>query len=364
VIGLVSQGGHADIQALFIRNGMVLGRKDFFLADIRGTGPADLLTDFLHQFYAKDMIVPEEVLLPFDIPAREVFEAWLTEKRGARVAVSVPQRGRKRDLVQMAADNAAQSLRQQLLSRKSSDRILANLQEELGLGNLPRRIEAFDISTIQGTDSVGSMVTFESNRPDKRGYKRFRIRSVAGQDDFGMMQEVIRRRFTNPAMGEPPDLILIDGGKGQLNAALEVLAELGIEGPDVIGLAKARSGQEGGEREFERVFLPGAADPVILPPASAGTHLAARVRDEAHRFAIEYHRKLHEKRAVSSELDDVPGIGAARRKALLRHFGGVERIRQASLDELAGVSGMTRKAAEEVVNYFRGPGFPRGAERT
>ncbi|MDA8100221.1 MAG: excinuclease ABC subunit UvrC [Nitrospiraceae bacterium] len=354
VVGIVVEGGHADIQTLFIRNGMVLGRKDFFLPDVRGSEAVEVLVDFLNQFYTKEMIVPEEVLLPFEIPGREVFEAWLTEKRGARVEVLVPQRGRKRELVQMAADNAAQSLRQQLLSQKSKDRILANLQEELALMNLPRRIEAFDISTIQGTDSVGSMVTFDSNRSDKRGYRRFRIKTVSGQDDFGMMKEVIGRRYANATMGDPPDLILIDGGKGQLNAALEALAELGIDGPDIIGLAKARSGEEGTAREFERVFLPGESEPIILPPASAATHLIARVRDEAHRFAIEYHRKLREKRAIASELDEIPGIGEMRKKALLRHFGSVEKVKQATTDDLAGVKGMTKKAAKEVVEFFSG----------
>lgn len=352
-IGIATSGGHADIQTLFIRSGMVLGRKDFFLPDVRGMAAAEILSDFLRQFYAKEMIVPEEVLLPFDIPERGVFEAWLTEKRGAKVEVLVPQRGRKRELVQMATDNALQSLRQQLLSQKSRDRILANLQEELALVNLPRRIEAFDISTIQGTDSVGSMVTFDNNRPDKRGYKRFKIKGVEGQDDFGMMQEIIRRRYSNPDMGEPPDLIVIDGGKGQLNAALEVLTDLGIEGPDVVGLAKARSGVRGEEREFERVFLPGEQEPIILPPAGAGTHLIARVRDEAHRFAIEYHRKLREKRVIASELDEIPGIGEARKKALLRHFGSVANVREATVEELASVKGITRKVAEDLYHHYR-----------
>ncbi len=363
VIGIAASGGNADIQALFIRNGMVLGRKDFFLPDVRGMAVVDVLRDFLNQLYSKEMIVPEEVLLPFDIPDRGVLEAWLTEKRGAKVEVLVPQRGRKRELVQMATDNALQSLRQQQLSQKSKDRILANLQEELALINLPRRIEAFDISTIQGTDSVGSLVTFENNRPDKRGYKRFRIKGISGQDDFGMMAEVIRRRYSDPGKGEPPDLILIDGGKGQLNAALAVLQELGIEGPDVIGLAKARSGEEGAEREFERVFLPGESDPIILPPAGAGTHLAARVRDEAHRFAIEYHRKLREKRAIASELDEVPGIGETRKKALLRHFGSVAKIRETTVEELAAVKGMTKKAAEEIVKFFQGSGGQSSGDR-
>jgi len=303
--------------------------------------------------------VPNEVLLPREMPDRQVFEAWLIEKRAASVDVQVPQRGRKRELVQMASDNAAQSLKEHLLSRKSKERILLRLQEELGLRNLPRRIEAFDISNIQGTESVASLVSFENNLPDKRNYKRYKIRTVTGPDDFASMAEVIRRRYTKAKEeGILPDLILIDGGKGQLNAALDVLRELGVihrpitpsppspplsvariighegegekkqhplpqgedrgeggfegegahKAPDVIGLAKARSGEEGSIREFERVFLPGVEEPVILEPTSSITHLVARVRDEAHRFAITYHRKLRDKRAIRSELDDISCI--------------------------------------------------------
>jgi excinuclease ABC subunit C len=279
-------------------------------------------------------------------------------------------RGRKRELVRWR-DNAGQSLREHLLSRRSKDRVLRQLQDELGLRNLPRRIEAFDISNIQGAESVASMVSFENNLPDKRNYKRFRIKSVQGQDDFASMAEVIRRRYTKAKEeGILPDLILIDGGKGQLNAALEVLMELGIinpsppkppfEGkdiikePDVFGLAKARSGEEGSDREFERVFLPGVDEPIILEPTSQTTHLVARVRDEAHRFAITYHRKLREKRAIKSELDDIPGIGPARKKSLLRHFGSLEKIKQATMGELAAVKGMSKKAAGEIVNHFSG----------
>ncbi len=386
VIGMVSEGGHANIQALFIRNGMLIGRKDFNLPDVHGMTDAEVMTDFLRQFYAKEMIVPGEVLLPFEVPDRELFEVWLTEKRGAKAEVLVPQRGRKRELVQMASDNAGQALREHMLSRKSKDRILMQLQGELGLRNLPRRIEAFDISNIQGAESVASMVSFENNLPDKRNYKRFRIKSVQGQDDFASMAEVIRRRYTKAKEeGILPDLILIDGGKGQLNATLEVLSELGIfinhplpqgedrgEGgsigdsinkvPDVIGLAKARSGEEGSDREFERVFLPGVDEPIILEPTSRTTHLVARVRDEAHRFAIAYHRKLREKRAVHSELDDIPGIGEVRKKALLRHFGSLDKIKQATVDELAAAKGMSKKTAEGIVEFFtqgsggRGPG--------
>ena len=355
VIGFASDGGCTDIQALFVRNGILLGRKDFYIDDVRGMSNEELVTDFLNQFYAKDMIVPAEVLLPLEVTDRALFESWLTEKRGAKVEVQFPQRGRKRELVQMASDNAAQSLREHLLSRRSKEKILMRLQEELGLVNLPRRIEAFDISNIQGTESVASMVSFENNLPDKRNYKKYKIRTVVGPDDFASMAEVIGRRYAKAKEeGILPDLILIDGGKGQLNAALDVLKELDIKGPDVIGLAKARSGEEGSEREFERVFLPGVEEPVILDPTSAITHLVARVRDEAHRFAITYHRKLREKRAVYSELDDISGIGEVRKKALLRHFGSVEKIKQATVEEIVAVKGMSQKAAEEIINYFHG----------
>ncbi len=354
VIGIASEAGRADIQILFIRNGMMLGRKDFYLDDVRGFADDDILADFLHQFYAKEMIIPAEVLLSTDVPDREVFENWLTERRrNGKVDVQVPQRGRKRELVQMASDNAAQSLLEHTLSRRSKEKILMRLQEELGLRNLPRRIEAFDISQIQGTEAVASMVSFENNLPDKRHYKRFKIKTVTAQDDFASMAEVIRRRYTRAKEeGILPDLILIDGGKGQLNSALDVLKELEIVEPDVIGLAKARSGDEGAEREFERVFLPGVEEPVILDPMSATTHLVARVRDEAHRFAITYHRKLREKRAVHSELDDIPGIGETRKKALLRYFGSVGKIKVATVEELAAVAGMTRKAADEIVSWM------------
>jgi excinuclease ABC subunit C len=355
VIGMAFETDRADIQALFIRNGLLLGRKDFYLDDFRGMSEEEVLSDFLRQFYAKEMIVPPEVLLPIEVPDRDTIEHWLMKKRDAKVEVLVPHRGRKRELVQMASDNAAQSLREHTLSQRSKEKILLRLQEELGLKNLPRRIEAFDISQIQGTESVASMVSFENNLPDKRNYKKFKIRSVAGQDDFASMAEVIRRRYTRAKEEDVlPDLILIDGGKGQLNAALDVLMSLDVKGPDVIGLAKARSGEEGAEREFERVFLPGVEEPLILDPTSAITHLVARVRDEAHRFAITYHRKLRDKRAVHSELDDIPGIGEMRKKELLRHFGSLEKIKSATVEELASVAGMTSKVAKEVANYFRG----------
>lgn len=353
VIGMALKGCLAAIQTLFIRNGMLIGRKGFYLDDVCGMAPAEILADFLREFYSKEMIFPDELLLPFEPLDFAVFSEWLVNRAGRAVDVIVPQRGRKRELVLMAEENAAQALKEHSLSLKSRERILTALKDELGLKNLPRRIEAFDISTIMGREAAGSMVTFENNMPNKRGYKRFRIRTVDGQDDFASMAEVIRRHYTKAKEeGILPDLILIDGGKGQLNAALNVLRELEIGGPDVIGLAKARSGEEGSQREFERVFLPGMSEPIILEPTSAATHLIARVRDEAHRFAITYHRRLRERLAAASELDEVPGVGEARKKALLRHFGSIEKIREASVEEIAAVSGMSRRAAEEIVRYY------------
>ena len=351
VIGMAMEGGRADIQVLFIRNGMLLGRKDFFLDEVSWSSQEDVLNGFLQQFYAKDMIIPREILLPLDIADRMVIETWLAERRGSKVEVTVPMRGRKRELVKMAADNASQALKEHLLSRRSKERVLIRLQEELGLRNLPRRIEAFDISTIQGADTVGSMVAFENNMPDKRSYRRFKIKTVQGQDDFASMAEVVRRRYSNVDTSVPPDLIIIDGGKGQLNAALEVLISLGVKAPDIIGIAKARSGEQG-EKGLERVFLPGVEEPLALNPTGATTHLIARVRDEAHRFAIEYHRKLRERKAVASELDEVPGIGVARKRALLRRFGSVANVKAATAEELSKVKGMTKKAAEIVAAHL------------
>ena len=354
IIGIAFDAGHADIQVLFIRNGMLIGRKEFYLGDVQGATDEQVLYDFLKQFYAKDMIIPPEVLLPTNVRERDMFEAWLSKKRGAKVEVLTPQRGRKRELVQMASDNAGQALREQLLSHKSRDRILFKLQEELGLKNLPRRIEAFDISTIQGAESVASMVSFENNLPNKRNYKKYKIKTVSGQDDFASMAEVIRRRYVKAEETVPlPDLIVIDGGKGQLNSALDVLLELNIRRPDVIGLAKARSGVDGTAREFERVFLPGVDEPIALDPLSTTTHLLARVRDESHRFAIAYHRKLREKQAIHSELDDIIGVGMSRKKILLHHFGSLEKIKQATLEELASVRGISKRVAEEIVGYYK-----------
>jgi excinuclease ABC subunit C len=276
----------------------------------------------------------------------------------------VPKRGRDRELLKLAAENAAETLAslraQWMVDEGRSVEALTQLQQHLGLGEAPTRIECYDISNIQGTAATGSMVVFVKGVPRKSDYRRFRIRTVEGADDYAMMQEVLRRRFkranqqvsksANRQIGEEkakgddvwailPDLIIVDGGKGQLNAALEILEEAGLKSEvPAIGLAKKQ----------EEVFLPDRSEPLVLPRDSQGLYLLQRIRDEAHRFAVGYHRKLRTKKTLTSILEDIPGIGPKRRQALLKHFGSIEAIRQASVEEMAAVKGMTRKAAEMV----------------
>jgi excinuclease ABC subunit C len=314
------------------------------------------VASFVKQFYDDAAYVPMKVILPTNVEEALVIESWLRGKRGSKVKLHVPKRGRGRELVQMAAENAAEtlaSLRAQWMADEGrSVEALAQLQEHLGLEEAPTRIEGYDISNIQGTAATGSMVVFVKGVPRKSDYRRFRIRTVEGADDYAMMQEVLRRRFKRAIEGRAeedsksgdvwtilPDLIVIDGGKGQLNAALEVLEGHGLKGEvPAIGLAKKQ----------EEVFLPGRSEPLILPRDSQGLYLLQRIRDEAHRFAIGYHRKLRAKKSLASILEEIPGIGPKRRQALLKHFGSIEAIRQASVEELAAVKGMTRKAAEMV----------------
>ncbi len=353
VLGIAINEEQAEIQVLFIRKGILIGKKNFHLLDIRGMSCEVIMSNFMNQFYSKEMLFPDEVLLPCIPQDHKVIQEWLSTNRGISITITTPQRGRKKELVQMASDNAMQTLKEHTLSQRSKERVLIELQKSLGLRNLPRRIEAFDISNIQGTSAVASMVTFENNLPNKRLYKRYKIRTVRGQDDFASMAEVIKRRYTRAKIeGTMPDLILIDGGKGQLNAARNVLQELQASIPDIIGLAKARSGEEGTEKEFERVIVPGLEEPIVLDPSSSITHLIARVRDEAHRFAINYHRKLRSKLSMTSELDAILGIGHIRKKALLRQFGSLARIKQASVNELVAVKGISKPLAHAIKIHF------------
>jgi len=365
VIAFARDNSDTCVQVFFIRDGRLIGRE-YFLLD--GTAEEDdraVITSFIKQFYDQVTHVPPEILLPEEVDEVMIIRDWLRSKRGADVVLKVPRRGKKRELVQMAAENAAETLahlraRWQADESKQSEG-LADLQQALNLPEPPLRIECYDISTLQGTHTVGSMVVFVKGVPRKSDYRRFRIQMVKGQDDFASMQEVLRRRFQrmrdagyrleeSPGKKEKynawslvPDLIIVDGGKGQLNAALAVLDEFDLrDAIPIVGLAK---------RE-EELFVPDRPEPVILPRDSQGLFLVQRIRDEAHRFAVEYHRKLRSKRGIASQLDEIPGIGPRRRQMLLKTFGSIEAIRAASVDELAAVPGMTRRVAEQIKSFL------------
>lgn len=345
-IGLARSAAGTCAQVFFIRSGKLVGREHFLLTGGEDEEDAAALAAFVKQYYSQAAFIPREVLLPEALPEQELLAEWLSGLKGGRVRVEAPKRGTKRDLVTMAADNAAVVLAEQA-ARLAADAgrtagAVAELAEYLGLPTPPARIECFDISHIQGAETVASMVVFEDGAANKDEYRRYKLKTVEGKpDDFRSMAEVVGRRFRG-AEGPLPDLVIIDGGKGQLSAALTVIRELGVAVP-AVGLAK----------EFEHIFREGESEPLILPRSSQALFLVQRVRDEAHRFAITYHRKLRARRNLVSVLDHVPGIGPARRKALWEHFGALAKIKAATVEDLAAVPGMTRPAAEAVYAFFQ-----------
>ncbi len=356
--------GEACVQVFFIRRGKLIGRETFVLEGVSPEQNGEMVAAFVKQFYDEAAFVPPSILLQKDLDERDIIEQWLRARRGGeKVLLSVPTEGPKHELLQMAGENAAATLTtlqaQWQADTNRQTEALTQLQEALGLSSPPGRVECFDISTLQGTNTVASMVVFAKGAPEKGSYRRFNVKGRGSQgepDDFASMREVLKRRFrraVEQATPDPggrarksdeswkllPDLLIVDGGKGQLGVAVEVLAELGLtEVVPVTGLAK----------QHEELFLPDRPDSILLPPGSQGLFLVQRIRDEAHRFAITAHREKRSKVAIASELDAVPGIGPARRKALLKHFGSLEAIRQASLEELAAVPGMTSAAAQSV----------------
>ena len=346
-IGLARSALGACVQVFFIRSGKMVGREHFLLQGDEDESDAALLTAFLQQYYHQAAFLPHEVLLPCDVEETPLLEAWLSERKQARVHLVVPQRGTKHDLVLMAAGNAEKFLADEETRRAQTDAQTTGAVEELGhllgLKRAPNRMECFDISHIQGAETVASMVVFEGGRPKKSDYRRFKIRSTEGKpDDFLSMREVTQRRYGDLPEEELPDLIVIDGGKGQLSSALEIIRGAGHANVPVVGLAK----------QFELVFREGESDPVVLPRHSQALYLIERIRDEAHRFAITYHRNLRGKRNLVSVLDHIVGIGPARRKSLWSTFGTIAKIKAASVDELAQAPGMNRPAAEAVYQFF------------
>ncbi len=354
VIGFHRNGG-IGVQTLFVRNGMLMGGR-FFSLSHQNWPDEEIISSFINQFYGEGKFIPQEILLPFSIQDHELIEQWLTERKGNRVTLMVPKRGDRLHLVRMAMDNAENGLLSKTRLDTDPENILRELREKLRLNRFPRRIEAFDISDIKGGFAVGSMVVFEGGEPLKSRYRHFRIRSSLGADDYGKMYEILTRRYQRTFQGGAlPDLLMVDGGKGQMNVALGVLKELGIDGVDVIGLAKDRV-QKGHaqtlERKGERIFLPKRKEPISLRKTSPALHLLQHIRDESHRFAITYHKKLKHKDDFHSLLDEIPGIGRERKKQLLRHYKSVDKIGEASMEELESIPKMNRKAAQQLFSFF------------
>jgi excinuclease ABC subunit C len=353
VFGLYREGGSIEVQVLFVRGGTLVGTIAYALDDLE-LPDAEVVEGVLTQFYhATPRDVPDEILLPTAIGDAEVRADYLSERRGKKVVFLVPQRGDKLRLIEMAQENARQGFARRREATVEGSRQVGELQARLRLRRLPQRIECVDIATFQGGESVGAIVTFVDGQPSKDDYRRYRIRSVVGTDDFASMAEVLRRRFRAGERREPlPDLLVIDGGPGQLSATRAVLEDVGLGELAVIGLAKERVARDPTAREVqrrpERVFLPGRKNPLILRANSTALFLLQRARDEAHRFANTYHRRLRDRARLRSPLDAVPGVGPRRRRAILRHFGSVRRVREATVEELTTIPGITSDIAGRI----------------
>ncbi len=367
-IAMAEGEDEAWVEIFFIRQGKLIGRDHFIMEGTQDDPPGHILAEFIKQYYQSASFIPPRVVLQYLLEDEKLIQDWLKEKQGRSVTLARPMRGEQHKLIKMVAENAAQGLvqrRAKWLSNTSAvQQARAELQEELNLPDLPSRIECYDISNIQGTNSVGSMVTFQDGFPKPAHYRRFQIKTVDGINDYAMMQEVLRRRFkrlaalrgkrrgheseekpegeattqSEESWGIVPDLVLIDGGKGHLSAALEVFLELGIDFIPLASIAK----------ENEWLFVPQTLEPIVLAPNSQALYLVQRIRDEAHRFAITYHRKRRSKAAVASSVDLVPGIGPKRKRMLMRRFGSIKGIKEAAVDDIAAVPGMTRSLATKL----------------
>ncbi len=359
VFGMWREDDVVEAVVLFIRNGKLVGRRSFRERD-QEFPDSQVLSNFVQQYYATGTFVPDEVIVGVELDDQELITEWLSGLRSRKVKIALPKRGPKTKLLALANKNAAASAASRQNRDQDAMATLTKLKDRLRLKRLPRRIECFDVAHIQGSSTVASMVVFSDGVADRSLYRKFKVKSVSN-DDFAAMYEVLSRRFKRALQGEDstwqePDLLVVDGGKGQLNQALAALADLGIaitaeKGFDVIGLAKERDDFQGSSQP-DRVFLRNRKEPVRLRPNTAELYTLARIRDEAHRFANTFHRQQRKRSTLRSTLDDIPGIGAKRRKELLRHFGSLKAIRQASAEDLAAVPGMTRKTAEAVRQHF------------
>jgi len=350
IIAFSQDGDQAYVQVFFIRNNKLTGRESFVMQGTQHEEPQQVMTNFIKQFYSSSPNIPPKLLLQYPVEDTLVLKDWLQSRRGGRVNIQVPRRGGKKQLVDIVAENARQGLEQlkirQIATPKELEAAIAEIEKELKLPRPPLRMEAYDISDIQGRAAVGSMVVFEKGKSKPAYYRRFRIKSVAGANDYAMLEEVLRRRFkhlgvataTPDAWAIVPDLVLIDGGRGQLNAALSALDELGVTSVPVASLAK----------ENEEIYVPQRIKPIVLPRRSPGLRLLQRLRDEAHRFALGYYHRVHRRESFASAFDGILGIGPKRKRALLKKFGSVRAIREAPLAEMAATEGMTEKLARKV----------------
>jgi excinuclease ABC subunit C len=349
-VGFHRHEGILSIALLFIRGGALIGSRNYsFICEL---DEADALASFLCQYYSGEVALPGELLIPQVLPEGGGLSDFLTERSGRKVRISVPRRGIKLELVSLATKNAATAAAEQLRLASDRTRVLEELQQKLHLASTPRRIECYDISTFQGKQPVGSRVTFLDGEPFTAGYRRYKVRKAGLNDDFAMMREVMERRCQRRDEDPLPDLIIVDGGLGQLAVLRTILSDLEIHGIDIAALAKSRvrAAPRGTdiERSNERVFLPGRKNPVVLRQNSSPLLLLARIRDEAHRFAVSYHQKLRDASTLRSRLEDLPGIGPETSRALLRQFGSIAALKEASLDELVAVKGVTRSIAEAI----------------
>jgi excinuclease ABC subunit C len=363
ILAFYQQGNQTVVQIFFIRSGKLISAEHQVMEDTDGVELNEVMNSYVKQFYGDSAFIPKEILIQEDIDDRETIEKWLTERRGSRVYIRIPRRGEKHKLLKMALRNAEEALQTYNLKAERefarTHGAVLELQQVLNLSTIPVRMEAYDISNTQGTQSVASMVVFEDGKPVKKEYRRFRIKTVEGSNDFASMAEVVERRFKrgleerikldqegkDVSLGKFsrfPDLIIIDGGKGQLGAALSSMRKLNVDGIPAIGLAE----------EFDEIYTSQTGEPLVLPGNSSALHLLQRIRDEAHRFALTYHRSLRKKMSTHSVLQDIPGIGPKRMKNLIKAFGSVAGIKNASLEQLASVSGMNRKAAEVLKDYL------------
>jgi len=356
IFGYYRAGDTVQIQTLNVRNGQLVGGRSYTFP--RQLAPeTEVLSSFINQYYADNPYIPREVLVPCELEDADSLAELLSEKKGRQVAVVMPQKGDKHHLVQLAMKNAELSYQKERDADEQQQRALEDLQGKLHLRTLPHRIECCDISNISGTLAVGSMVCFQDGQPDKQHYRRYRIQTLAGPNDYGMMLEVLRRRYRRAlAENDFPDLLMVDGGKGQLNMALRALDELGITDLEVVGIAKSRLqvDQSTGARRHsdEKFYRPRRKNAVIFPVNSPALFLLQRVRDEAHRFAVTYHKTLRQRQQLRSALEDIPGVGEQRKTQLLRHFGSLKQVREASFEALSTVPGMPQPVARAVYGYF------------